>query len=151
MPTRPNIVTSTLDRGPFLLDTMVLSEGFKVRPDPAAYRWLNAYRHQDTAYLSVITIGEVARGVRRLEMTEKRRPDRYIDWLEATVVVYDKRVLPLTIGTARRWGQLSHDLRNTNPDLLIAATALEHDLTIVTRNVRHIEPTGVKLLNPYET
>jgi predicted nucleic acid-binding protein len=47
------------------------------------------------------------------------------------------------------WGPLTYEMKNTGPDLLIAATALEHDLTIVTRNVRHFEPTGAKLFNPY--
>lgn len=55
---------------------------------------------------------------------------------------YGRRVLPLTVPIMRRWGRLSWDLGHTGPDLLIAATALEHDLTVVTRNTRHFEPTG---------
>lgn len=134
-----------------LLDTMVLSEGFKSRPDPVVLKWLEKSRKRNTAFLSVVTIGEVSRGIARIESVEGRRPDRYMAWLESTLSDYGQRVLPVTIEIARRWGRLTNDLRNTNPDLLIAATALEHDLTVVTRNVRHFEPTGAKLLNPYES
>jgi predicted nucleic acid-binding protein len=130
---------------------MVLSEGFKSRPDPNVFRWLETSRERDIAFLSVITVGEISRGIARIEKVEGRRPDRYTAWLEATLSDYGRRVLPITIAIARRWGRLTHELHNTNPDLLIAATALEHDLTVVTRNTRHFEPTGAKLLNPYES
>lgn len=150
MITRPSIARSILSEIRLLLDTMVLSEGFKSRPDPAVLQWLEKSRKRNAAFLSVITIGEISRGIARIEKVEGRRPDRYTAWLESTLLDYGQRVLPVTIEIARRWGRLTNDLRNTNPDLLIAATALEHDLTVVTRNTRHFEPTGAKLLNPYD-
>ena len=58
-------------------------------------------------------------------------------------------MLEVDVPTARRWGRLSGDLGNESADLLIAATALEHGLTVVTRNVKHFEPTGVKVLDPF--
>ena len=59
------------------------------------------------------------------------------------------RVLPVDAATARRWGRLSAALGNRDADLLIAATALEHGLTVVTRNVKHFEPTGAPVLDPF--
>ena len=134
----------------YLIDTMVLSERSKGWGNPAVINWLDGIRFED-AYVSVITIGEIQRGIRKIELQEKARAERHLFWLEETLSAYGKRVLPVTTDIARRWGSLTYDLRNANADLLIAATALEHDLTVVTRNTRHFEPTGAKLLNPYET
>ena len=64
--------------------------------------------------------------------------------------MFDGRILGIDLAVARRWGQLSAVVGNRNPDLLIAATALERDLTVVTRNVRHFEPAGVRIVNPFE-
>jgi predicted nucleic acid-binding protein len=69
--------------------------------------------------------------------------DRVLGW-------YGDRILPVDVALARRWGQLSATLGHDGADLLIAATALEHGLTVVTRNMRHFEPTGVAVLNPAE-
>lgn len=134
----------------YLIDTMVLSERSKAQANPAVINWLDSVRFDD-GYISVITIGEVQRGIRKFGVGEKDRADRHLLWLENTLLAYGKRVLPVTTAIARRWGSLTYDLKNANADLLIAATALEHDLTVVTRNTRHFEPTGAKLLNPYET
>ncbi len=65
--------------------------------------------------------------------------------------LYGERVLPLTTNIARRWGRLSAHIGNKNLDLALAATALEHGLTMVTRNVAHYERTGVAIVNPFET
>ena len=62
---------------------------------------------------------------------------------------YADRILTVDLSTARRWGRLSATIGHAGADLLIAATALEHGLTVVTRNVRHFEPTGVDVLNPF--
>ena len=64
-----------------------------------------------------------------------------LDW-------YGDRILPVDVATARRWGQLSAVLGHESADILIAATALEHGLTVATRNVRHFEPTGVAVVDP---
>lgn len=133
----------------YLLDTMVVSEGFKRHLHPAVAKWMERSR-SDVAFISTISIGEVERGIRKVEIVDPERSDRYRSWLEDTLRQYASRLLPVSTDIARRWGRLSHDLRHANPNLLIAATALEHDLTIVTRNIRHFEPTGVKLFNPYE-
>lgn len=64
---------------------------------------------------------------------------------------FDDRVIPVDAATAERWGQFSGVLGHFNVDLLIAATAIEHDLAVVTRNVRHFKPTGAKVLNPFDS
>jgi predicted nucleic acid-binding protein len=63
--------------------------------------------------------------------------------------LYSDRLLPVDVGVARRWGQLSASIGHDGADLLIAATALEHGLTVVTRNLSHFQPTGVSTLNPW--
>jgi len=70
-------------------------------------------------------------------------------WLDRVLALYGERVLPLDLQIARRWGQLSAALGNDSADLMISATALEHGLTVVTRNVSDFEPTGVATLNPF--
>lgn len=75
---------------------------------------------------------------------------RLSDWAIETRREFRDRTLAVTIDVAMRWGELYMRLKRRDTDLLIAATALEHDLTVVTRNIRHFEPTGVKLFNPYE-
>lgn len=132
----------------YLLDTMVLSEGFKRRPDPDVLEFLGRVP-EDELGISVVSIGEVSRGVRKLEIHNPAEAALFAEWLAQTIAYYQDRTLPLTTAIMRRWGPLTYDLRHTNPDSLLAATALEHDLTLVTRNVRHFEPTGVRLLNPY--
>ena len=70
-------------------------------------------------------------------------------WLDRVLGWYGDRILPVTLPVARRWGRLSATLGHGGADLLIAATALEHGLMVVTRNARHFEPTGVQVLNPF--
>lgn len=132
----------------YLIDTMVLSESFKARPHDHVLSWLESIRWSPS-YISVLSVGEISRGIRKLEKLDSRRADDYRAWLDTILADYQGRILPVTIPIMRIWGLLTRDLKNTNPDLLIAATALEHDLTVVTRNLRHFEPTGVKLFNPY--
>ena len=70
-------------------------------------------------------------------------------WLDQVLAWYADRILMVDVPAARRWGQLSATLGHAGADLLIAATALEHGLTAVTRNIRHYEPTGVAVFNPF--
>ena len=71
-------------------------------------------------------------------------------WLDRVLAWYSDRILPVDTATARRWGRLSATHGHDGTDLLIAATALEHGLTVVTRNVRHFQPTGVPIVSPFE-
>lgn len=132
----------------YLIDTMVLSERSKAKPFASVLDWLQSIELEHI-FISVMTIGEIQRGIHKLELQEGRTAAKHRNWLDATLGHYSGQILPVTLEISRRWGPLSHDMRRTDPDLLIAATALEHDLTLATRNVRHFEPTGVKLFNPY--
>lgn len=133
----------------FLIDTMVISEYSKSKPNAHVLDWFETIRFED-AYLSVVTIGEIERGIAKFEARTGQPNERHRLWIESTLLAYGKRVLPVTTAIMRHWGRLTWQIGNTDPDLLIAATALEHDLVVATRNIRHFEPTGAKLFNPYE-
>ena len=131
----------------FLLDTDVLSALRRRGRNPEVVRWVEAQRTPDL-YLSVVTVGEVERGITQ---QQQRNPSFALElaiWLDRVLAWYSDRILPVDAATARRWGQLSATLGHDGADLLIAATALEHGLTVVTRNVRHFEPTDVPALDP---
>lgn len=129
-----------------LLDTMLLSEFRKARPHPKAAAWLRL-QTAGNVYLSVISLGEIERGINRA--TDRVFAAELSLWLEDTLRFYADRVLPVTPDISRRWGRLSAELNHDGVDLLIAATAASHRLTVATRNIRHFKPTGVSLIDPY--
>ena len=132
----------------FLLDTVVVSELRKKKPNAHLLDWL-AKQRDDSLHLSVVTIGEIERGI---ELRRGDAPAFAADltaWLESLMRLYADRILPVSPLIARRWGVLSAQQGNDGADLLIAATALVHGLAVVTRNVRHFEPTGVAVFNPF--
>ena len=132
----------------FLLDTIVLSELRKRERHPNVVRWLTD-QAADTLYLSSVTIGEIERGIIRQRGKDPAFAEALESWLDRTIHIYADRILPVDTRIARRWGGLSARIGNDSADLLIAATALEHGLVVVTRNVRHFEPTGVALVDPF--
>jgi predicted nucleic acid-binding protein len=133
----------------YLIDTVILSELRKRQRDEGVVSWIARQRPADL-FVSVISIGEIERGIAR---QRTRNPDfstALAAWLDVVLALYGERVLPFDLKTARRWGHLSATIGNDSADLLIAATALEHGLTVVTRNVRDFGPTGVLILNPFK-
>ncbi|VFN00850.1 MAG: hypothetical protein BECKG1743D_GA0114223_105481 [Candidatus Kentron sp. G] len=132
----------------FLLDTVILSELRKREPNPPVVRWLQE-QEASNLFLSVVTIGEVERGISKQQRLNPAFAEKLSDWLQAILSHYRDRILPIDIPIARHWGVLSEHHGHAGADLLIAATALEHGLTVVTRNVRHFEPAGVPVRNPY--
>jgi predicted nucleic acid-binding protein len=134
----------------FLLDTVVLSELRKARPSAKVVRWIKAQKAQ-TLFVSVVSIGEIERGISGVRKTDAAFAAELELWLEALIRLYDDHVLPVSADVARLWGRLSAKLGNDSVDLLIAATALTHGLTIVTRNEKHFVPTGVAVVNPFES
>jgi predicted nucleic acid-binding protein len=135
----------------FLLDTDILSALRRRVRHPEAVAWLEAQRTVNL-HLSVVTIGEIERGVAQQERRDPAFAQELARWLDRVLAWYGDRILPVNVLTARRWGQLSATLGHAGhagADLLIAATALEHGLIVATRNVRHFEPTGVDVLNPF--
>lgn len=133
----------------FLLDTMVLSELRKRDRNPNLVRWLTGIPANDI-FLSAVTIGEIERGIVRQRAKDAAFAEALESWFDRTIQLYADRILPVDTQVARRWGSLSARIGNDGADLLIAATALEHRLTVATRNIRHFEPTGVALINPFE-
>ena len=132
----------------FLIDTMVLSELRRRARDPGVVAWISRQRHED-CFLSVVSIGEIERGIARKQATDPAFAAQLAQWLDQLMRLYSDRLLPVDVGVARRWGQLSAAIGHDGADLLIAATALEHGLTVVTRNLSHFQPTGVSTLNPW--
>ena len=134
----------------FLIDTDVLSALRRRDRHPELVRWLQAQRTADL-YLSAVTVGEIERGIARQQRRDPSFARELSLWLDRVLAWYGDRILGVDVPTARRWGRLSGDLGHDRADLIIAATALEHGLTVVTRNVKHFEPTGVPVFNPYDS
>jgi predicted nucleic acid-binding protein len=132
----------------FLIDTVTLSELRRRERDPMVVKWFERQRTTDL-FLSVISIGEIERGIARQRATDPGFAGALADWLDRVLTLYGERVVPFDLRTARRWGALSAALGNESADLMIAATALEHGLTVVTRNVSDFGPAGVAVLDPF--
>lgn len=133
----------------YLLDTNVLSEFLKKTPNEGVLRWFRE-TDENEQYVSTLTIGELQKGVSKLPAS--RRKNELQTWLDSVIGRYDDRILAQDIATAKLWGRLLADLeRKGRPipavDSLIAATALAHDLILVTRNVDDFTPAGVKTLD----
>jgi predicted nucleic acid-binding protein len=135
----------------FLLDTVVLSELRKAprQRNGNLVHWMGGVTSQDL-YLSVLTIGEIERGIERQRQVNLPFAESIASWLDVILRTYEGRILAIDFAVARRWGRLSQRIGNKGLDLAIAATALEHGLTVVTRNVSDFEPTGVAVLDPFK-
>jgi predicted nucleic acid-binding protein len=132
----------------FLIDTVTLSELRKRKRDPMVVKWFERQRTTDL-FLSVVSIGEIERGITRQRTTDPDLAGALAEWLDRILTLYGERIVPFDLRTSRRWGALSATLGNDSADLMIAATALEHGLTVVTRNVSDFEPSGVPVLDPF--
>lgn len=133
----------------FLLDTNVVSELRKASPNPHLLAWQQANAHAE-AYLSPLVVGEIRRGIERVRPRDAKQADALERWLAGLVATYQDRFLPITVEVAQRWGRLN--VPPTPPpiiDGLMAATALTHKLTLVTRNVADVARTGVAVVNPF--
>lgn len=132
----------------FLLDTMIISDLAKKNSNPGVSAWLAGQKLEEL-FISVITLGEIRRGI---VMQENKNPVfamRLQEWFDTLQDTYGDRILPISREVALLWGEVSAKIGNAESDILIAATALHYDLTVVTRNVRHFEKTGVSCLNPW--
>ncbi|BDC49704.1 ribonuclease VapC [Bryobacterales bacterium F-183] len=136
----------------FLLDTNVPSEVTRKGASELVLTWLRDFEKQ--SFLSTITLGEIRQGI--VLAKDENKKAVLNRWL--TEVIYETftdRILPVSAPIAERWGLIhAHRIRSgkpmTVPDGLIAATALEHGLTLVTRNVRDFQDLGLSLVNPWE-
>lgn len=132
----------------YLLDTVVLSELRKRDRNAGVVAWLRDRRPEEL-FLSAVTIGEIERGIVRQREKDPGFAEALSAWLDRTIDLYADRILPVDVRVAAHWGRLSGRIGNDGADLLIAATALVHALTVVTRNVRHFEPTGAVVIDPF--
>lgn len=133
----------------FLLDTNVISALAKRRRYAKVESWIGRQRNGDL-FISVISIGEIERGIALLRGKDRNFAAALAIWLDQIINLYGDRVLPFAFAPARRWGHLSALIGHDSADLQIAATAIERGLTVVTRNVEHFKPTGVAVLNPFD-
>jgi len=137
----------------FLLDTCVLSEVWKRRPDPPVLEWLDLQAEQGL-FLSSLTIGELTKGVMRMPAGSRR--DRLHAWLEKALPArFEGRILPIDGDIAARWGLISAEAETrgeTLPviDSLIAATAVFHGLTVATRNEHDFTRCSAPVVNPWK-
>ena len=137
----------------FLLDTCLVSESMKPKPSRVVTDWLRD-QEEIGLYLSVITIGEITRGIAKLREGRKKRG--LVRWVEQDLRVrFAGRILDVDRQIAERWGRMSASAeaagrRVTNLDGLIAATAIENGFTLATRNVKDMDPTGANLFNPWD-
>lgn len=136
----------------YVLDTNVLSEARRSRPNPNLLEWL-ASVPDDRLHLSVVVIGEIRRGARLRSRANVQAGQRLDLWLDELIDNYGfgDRLLPVNLEDALIWGRITADHKQLPEiDALIAAQALARDWTVVTRNIRDFERTGVRLLNPFE-
>lgn len=137
----------------FLLDTNVISELVKPRPEANVTAWIEG-TDESLLYLSVLTLGEIRRGIAALP--QSRRRATLEAWLDKDLRArFEERILAVDQEVADRWGLLTAVARNSGIvlpviDGLLAATALEHNLTLVTRDTGHIPSMGVAVFNPWE-
>ncbi len=138
----------------FLLDTNVVSELRKVGTQKISHpveQWAKKTPGAQT-YLSVVTIFELERGVLRVERRDAAQGKVLRQWLSSRVLQeYADRIIPISLPIAQRCAQLHVPDPMPDYDAWIAATALEHGLTVITRNVGDFEKTGVNLINPWGT
>lgn len=133
----------------YLIDTNVLSELRRKQPEPNVVAWMRA-RPRQSLFLSLLTLGEIRKGLERVQ--DVARKQALLDWLEVELPNYFVgRVLGVDAHTADRWGRLMAQAGRPLPavDALLAATALQHDLTLVTRNTKDFAGLEVRLLNPW--
>jgi predicted nucleic acid-binding protein len=138
----------------FLLDTNCISEAVRPKPDPRVMQWMEA-ANESLLYLSVLTLGEIRKGLAGLPQGQRRT--RLESWLVLELGArFSGRILPIDAAVSDRWGLLAADAKIKGKALsaidgLLAATALHHSLTIVSRSVRDFANTPVPILNPWES
>lgn len=132
----------------YLLDTNVISELRRPRPNGAVVAWLESAADRDL-HLSAVTLGEIQAGIELARDQDAAKADEIERWADQVAASYN--VLPMDAETFRIWARLMHRRSDTlYEDAMIAATATRHKLTVVTRNVRDFAPFDVALLNPFK-
>ena len=137
----------------YLLDTCVLSEYTRPKPNRAVIQWVDGIA-EEKLFISVVTIGEIQHGIQRLP--NSKRKTTLLVWMnDAITKRFANRMFPLDVEIMLRWGSLSAELENSGHpmpimDTLIAATGLVNNLVLVTRNVTDFQYCGVQMINPWD-
>ncbi len=136
----------------YLLDTNVISEWVKPKPDPGVIRWLSQV-DEDRVFLSVISVAELRHGIEKLALGVRRK--KLEAWLMDDLIDrFDNRIIQIDTDIANAWGCIVQQRQSTgrpisSMDAFVAGTALVKDLVVVTRNVADFEETGVMIHNPW--
>ncbi|MGY9046512.1 pilus assembly protein CpaF [Puniceibacterium antarcticum] len=132
----------------YILDTNVISSVRRPDRAPQVAAWLRGKAEQDL-FLSVITLGEIERGILQQEHRDAAFANDLRSWLDRTVLLFSDRLLAFEAEDARIWGRLSAEIGHNAADLMIAASALRHGAVVVTGNISDFAPTGAALENPF--
>ncbi len=132
----------------YLFDTNAVSETRRRVPDAGFSTFLEQLERAPI-FLSVLTMGELRKGVANKHRTDKFAAEALAEWVDGIEARYANHILPVTGAIARLWGELSADRPRSAVDTLIAATAIVHDLTVVTRNTVHFADLPMKLQSPW--
>ncbi|MBW7057803.1 type II toxin-antitoxin system VapC family toxin [Paracoccus bogoriensis] len=132
----------------WVIDTNVISALRRPERAPAVENWLRR-QNPETLFLSVVTLGEIERGITQQETRNPAFAQDLRQWLQRTELLFADRILPFDPPAARIWGQLSARIGHGGADLIIAASALAHGMTVVTRNVDDFAPSGVPTFDPF--
>lgn len=132
----------------YLLDTVTVSQTLSRRANAGALAWIGR-QSAEGLFVSVVTIAEIRRGAVQVRARDPNFADRIDAWLAATVTGFGDRILPIGVSVARIWGALQAAAGYGGEDVMIAATALNHNLIVVTRNTRDFLGLSVKVENPF--
>jgi len=133
----------------YILDTNVISAVRRPDRAPRVEAWLRGKAEQDL-FLSVVTLGEIERGIRQQDARDPVFARDLRAWLDRTMLLFSDRLLAFEAEDARIWGRLSSEIGHAGADLMIAATALHHGAVVVTGNVSDFAPTGAAIENPFD-
>lgn len=137
------------ERLAYLLDTNVLSETRKKRADAGVISFLQA-AEASSLYISVLTLGELRKGVAKKKLEDPEAARRLAEWVDGLEFSFADRMIGIDAAIARLWGDWSGNRPRAVVDTLLAATAVKHGLSLVTRNIRDVRDIPVKLLNPWK-
>ena len=132
----------------YLLDTNIISELRRPKPHGAVLEWFKNITEEDL-FISAVSIGEIQSGIELTRVKDKKKAETLEQWLQSISNIHN--VLPMTGSTFKLWAKLMHSQTNTvREDAMIAATAIEKDLIVVTRNTKDFKRFKLQLLNPFE-
>ena len=133
----------------YLLDTNILSETRKKKADAGVISFLEV-ADSSTLYISVLTLGELRKRVAKKQRDDPEMAKKLAGWLDGLELSFADRILGIDAATARLWGDWSAERQRPVVDTLLAATAMQRELTFVTRNIRDVQGLPVKLLDPWK-